>query len=126
MCSTEGPLDWPDATVASADAIDVVARMTRSSSHGTAHSRRLVPLRAWAWPLQRDIWHRKGNASRVMSTTADVFRSLMSRSANGSDLPDPSVALRSSRVAHPYQLGAASNFGWDVSRTTSLPSEAIR
>ncbi|WP_328883591.1 dihydrofolate reductase family protein [Streptomyces sp. NBC_00299] len=45
--SLEGPLDWPDATVASGDAVDVVARMREESdvplrSHGSLSMNRAL------------------------------------------------------------------------------------
>ena len=71
----EGPLDWPDATVASGDAVDVVARLKEESD---------VPLRSHGSLSMNRALMAAGLVDRVQVT---LFPVITGQTGDGPDLP---------------------------------------
>ena len=71
----EGPLDWPDATVVSGDAVDVVARLKEESE---------VPLRSHGSLSMNRALMAAGLVDRVQVT---IFPVITGQTGTGPDLP---------------------------------------
>ena len=79
MVSTtlEGPLDWPNATVVSGDAVDVVARLKEESD---------VPLRSHGSLSMNRALMAAGLVDRVQVTLFPVVRRGQARGLRGTEL----------------------------------------